>query len=72
MAKSGATELKNVVLVGHGGCGKTMLAEALLFDGSNKPLRPSVQIRRTRSEILATVVRDTRWPRLDRAPWILV
>ena len=35
-----AASIRNVALVGHGGCGKTQLVSAMLFDaGAGQPLR---------------------------------
>ena len=43
-------ELRNVVLVGHGGCGKTSLSEAMLFDAGAISRLGSVEDRNTVSD----------------------
>ena len=50
MAKSRVQDIRNVVLLGHGSCGKTSLAEALLFDTGAISRLGRVEDRNTASD----------------------
>ena len=48
MAIYDSNHVKNVALLGHAGCGKTTLAEAMLFDAGIIKRRGSIAAKNTR------------------------
>jgi len=50
MKQYSSEKIKNVVLVGHSGCGKTTLAEAMLFEAGRIPRRGTVEGKNTVSD----------------------
>ncbi|TVQ45612.1 MAG: elongation factor G [Saprospirales bacterium] len=66
-----AKDIRNVVLLGHSGCGKTSLAETMLFESGTIPRRGSVEdgntvsdytnIEKTRGNSIFTSLMTVKW-----------
>lgn len=50
MASIGAKDIRSIILIGHSGCGKTSLAEALLYGGGAIPKMGNIDERTTISD----------------------
>ena len=71
MATYDSNHVKNIALLGHAGCGKTTLAESMLFDAGVTKRRGSIAARNTVSDYheLETERQSSVFSSLLHCPW---
>lgn len=71
MATYDSNHVKNIALLGHAGCGKTTLAESMLFDAGISKRRGSIAARNTVSDYheLETERQSSVFASLLHCPW---
>src|SRR6186713_2417464 len=71
MASYDSNHVKNIALLGHAGCGKTTLAESMLFDAGISKRRGSIAARNTVSDYheLETERQSSVFSSLLHCPW---
>ena len=71
MATYDSNHVKNIALLGHAGCGKTTLAESMLFDAGVTKRRGSIAARNTVSDYheLETERQSSVFASLLHCPW---